>query len=678
MLTKNFTLGLIILLSGVLLSSCASLHLKDGKTAYGNLEYQDAIYHLEKGLSKKEDIDARRELASTYFNINEFQKAKEQYDLLIADNGASDDDRIRLGRTLMAIGNYDDAEDVFKGILSRNPANSTAQTLKSSCKNIGELKQDSSLWNVKPIVISDLMAVYSPVVQGNEMYLTGIDRKITNKDPYTGLSYTDLYKVSQEGDSWIIPTKVAGVNSKYHDGVASLSENGNTMVLTRSNYGTGSVLQGNNASVSTTQLYISEKDAEGNWSTPILLPFNDEKYMYAHPSLSKDGSQIVFASDQGGGFGGMDLWQVSKIDSTWGTPTNLGAVINTAANELFPTYVSADTLYFSSNGHTTLGGLDILYSVDHGNGWTGPFHLSYPLNSSKDDFGMTFTSSDKGYFSSDRSGQDALYSFEHFRPQIVLKGLVAHQKGNNPITGAAVLIKNLTDGTEELVYTDEVGMFEAALVPGKDYELRIEKDEFFAITEPITTKNILSNEELNRTFPMLEISNSDGDAADNGDGDGQGNSNDTGSGDGANNGSSNNNGSGNGSGDGDATNAGTGEENNPHKIPNILWDYNKWEIRPDAIPYLDNVVKLLKDNREYDIEIASHCDSRGSNPFNDELSQKRAKAVVDYLIKKGISRERLISKGYGKRHLLNNCVQGVECTEAQHQINRRTEFKVIE
>lgn len=660
---KHLAIGLAVLT----LASCASLNIKEGISAYKEYEMDDAITLLEKGLNKKEDTEGRRSLADAYFQTNQYDLAIAQYELLSVSTAATDADRIAHGKALMASERYEDAETIFSGILSRDPSNEVAQSLKSSCKRVNEYKQDSSLYEVAPLMISGVDLAYAPVKYKEGILFTGENAVSGPKDNYTGLAYTDLFYAAGSGHNFSTAQRLDGVNQKYHDGIACISADGNTMILTRSHYKRKNVLEGNDLEESTTQLYSSTKDEEGNWTAPEELSINDPNFMFAHPSLSEDGKTLYFSSNKSGGFGGMDIWKVEQLESgEWGTPMNLGSRVNSKGDEVFPSLKSADSLYFSSDAQQTIGGLDILYSVNRNGAWSEPNHLAYPLNTSRDDFGVLFVDGMSGYLSSDRSGLDQVYAFQIFEPSVVMSGVVTKKGSVEPLSNAKITIINKTDGTETIVMSDEVGMFEMPLITGKNYEVKVEKEGYFNITEQFDTKAIQSNKIIEQNFALLPLSNDENIADGSGQGTGSNNN-----GDGSQNGSDtgNNNGSGNQTGI---------NQNKPYEIPNINWDYNKYDIRPDAIPYLNYVVKLLKDNPNLRIEISSHCDSRGSDVFNDLLSQKRANEVVKYLVAKGVKRSMLISKGYGKRRLLNKCATGVECTEAEHQKNRRTEFLVIQ
>jgi len=643
---KRISVIIGILSIAMLMSSCASLYISSGKTAFDDMKYDESINLLEKGLSKKEDFAGRMSLARAYMGTSQYAKAAESYAIASVEPEMSDTDRIEYGKALMASENYTKAQEVFEAILVRDRGNEVVTALSSACKNIGSLKRDSALYSVKPLNIPGLRTIYSPMPYEDGILVSGEKVVSGAKDPYTGFSYTDLYYVKKDGSSWASPQAMTALNGNYHDGIACLSKDGKVMYFTRSNYD-GKRLDKDATNVNNTQIYYSNKSAEGNWSEPKALPFNDENFMFAHPSLSSDGSTLYFSSNKSGGFGGMDLYKSTLQETNWSSPVNLGANVNTTGNEVFPFYQNKDTLYFSSDSHTTIGGQDILYSVNRSGDWSKPYHMSYPMNSPNDDFGIVFTESgSKGYLSSNRMGADQIYEFEIFNPVLTLKGLVTGIEDVMPIGGAKITIMNLTDGTEEVIYSDENGEFAYPLQPGKNYRVKIEDDGHFAQTKEISTIGKTSSEEIPLIFEMKQLIVSNPVDIGNPNGSGTGGNLDK---------------------DGEFA----------YAVPNIYWDYNKWDIRPDAEPYLNQLVKLFKDNPNLKVEIRSHCDSRGSYPFNDELSQKRATAVVDYVISKGVKRSMMISKGMGERKLVNKCKDGVECSEEEHQKNRRTEFLVI-
>lgn len=633
-----------VLSISLLFSSCASLYINSGKTAYEEMNYNESIELLNKGLDKKEDFDGRMMLAESYMRTSQYSAAANSYGIASIEPKMTDKDRIEYGKALMADQKHDKALELFEAILSRDQGNKVVTSLASACRNINDLKSDSSLFTVSPLDLGSMKSIYAPIAYEEGMIVSGEKANSTSKDPYTGWSYTDLYYVKKEGDNWGSPKAITALNGNYHDGIAALPENGQTIYFTRSNYD-GSRLKADDNNVSNTQIFYSNKLNDGSWTEPKELPLNEDNAMFAHPTISPDGKTIFFSSDKQGGFGGMDIYMSTLNETNWSSPVNLGPNVNTSGDEVFPHLMSGDTLYFSSDSHTGIGGLDILYTVNRGGEWSQPYHLSYPINSASDDFGISFTESNKsGYLSSNRLGADRVYAFEMHNPDLMIEGLVVSKDEMLPLENAKITITNITDGTEEVIYPDENGEFSYKLQPGKNYKVKVEDDNYFAQSKDISTIGKTSSEKIPLVFEMEELIVSDtGNNQDKTDGNDKLNS------------------------DGEYT----------YAVPNIYWDYNKWDIRPDAEPYLNQLVDKFKNNPNLKVEIRSHCDCRGSHPFNDALSNKRAKAVVDYVIAKGVNRSMLISKGYGKRKLLNGCKIGVECTEAEHQENRRTEFIVL-
>lgn len=265
-----------------------------------------------------------------------------------------------------------------------------------------------------------------------------------------------------------------------------------------------------------------------------------------------------------------------------------------------------------------------------------------------------------GYFTSDRYGTDKIYSFAFDDTRVTLNGLVTGKDSMLPLGGVRVTIKNLTDGTEQMVITDGEGKFTAELIKGKDYQMIADLEGYFKQTEGINTKT--GENPINKVIEMSEVYITDQNGENGGNKGGE---------------NGGNNGGENGNNNGENNGGGKGKKYfGIYDISDIHWDYNKWDIRQDALPYLDNLAKVFRENPELKFELRSHTDCRGSFEYNDDLSSKRAKAAVDYLVKKGVPRSIIVSKGYGERELLNECSDGVFCTEELHEENRRTEFIV--
>ena len=471
----------------------------------------------------------------------------------------------------------------------------------------------------------------------------------------------------------------------------------------------------------------------GKWSNITSLPFNDKEYNTVHPSISVEGDILYFASNREGGAGGMDIWSVKKIGDEWSEPRNLGPSINTDSDEIFP-YVHADgTLYFASNGHVGFGGLDLFFSRP-GSEWTPATNLGAPFNSENDDFGFIIDRDKKnGYFSSSRNGgygTDDIYSFyvsgnldelfdEDNRPKVVREFtiLVSDNISSEMLEGASINYTNLDnlsitkaisggsdpdlqvpedENTNLLLRvpieeiglsgsTDFLGKFPVSLSTG-NYAFVIEKPGYQSRQILIDTEN--SEEEI---FVSLDkeivLANNNGSNINNGTNgidngtngtngiNPDGSIGSTGINDGTNNSNPNN-------GDSFGTTTGGGfsntiREGSVFQLPNIYYNFNDASIRPDAKVDLDALAGFLSQYPDVEIELSSHTDSRGGSRYNKKLSQKRAENAVSYLIREGLPSNRLIAVGYGEDAIRNHCTNGKECTEDEHQYNRRTEVKIL-
>jgi hypothetical protein len=307
----------------------------------------------------------------------------------------------------------------------------------------------------------------------------------------------------------------------------------------------------------------------------------------------------------------------------------MGPEINTPGKESFPYINDQDSsFFFSSDGHVGLGGLDIYKSKWNGSVWSKPENCKSPINSSTDDFAYGMAADRKtGYFSSNRNGSDGIFEWKAIppiEPHYITEGIVTDKKTGKPLAGVKVKFKNKDDDTEDFIMTDSTGSYTYELKPNKNYEIIASKDLYFVKKEKIFIPKSKKGDKINKdlSLDMIVI-------------------------------------------------------DKPIVIENIYYDLAKWDIRPEAGLELDKLVQFLRDNGKINIELSSHTDSRSSDAYNLSLSNKRAQSAVDYIISKGIDTARLKAKGYGEKKLLNKCRDGVECTEEEQQMNRRTEIKVI-
>ena len=370
------------------------------------------------------------------------------------------------------------------------------------------------------------------------------------------------------------------------------------------------------------------------WGEAEKLPFcTDTAIDYGHPTLSPDGTKLVFVMDGPYGKGKHDLFLSTyvKRSRTWSDPVNLGDAINTPSEELFPYFYNDTTLYFASDGHIGLGGLDIFVSYGGGTTWTKPKHLGYPLNSGGDDFGITLNEGgESGYFSSNRvkSRLDDIYSFSMTPLVFTLSGVVTDSASHKPIANAKVILINLKTKAKQEVTVDASGKYQYKLDKETDYEVYAEKRGYFASKSYIkSTKGFEYSADLIQDLVLAPPT---------------------------------------------------------VVLRGVFYDIDKWDLRPESVKTLDSVVEVLNTYPYIVVELGSHTDCRASEAHNDTLSQRRSESVVNYLIQHGIDKERLVAKGYGEHQLVNNCGcnlhdndTGIHCTEEEHQANRRTTLTVL-
>ena len=645
-----YTLTALILLSG-----CgAEQAMKKGDKFYALGEYYDAATQYRKAYSqtpaKERTLRGQRALkmAECYRRINYTQKAISAYNNAIRYKQTDSLTHLHLAQQLMKNGSYKEAAKQFQTVLDSLPGHPLALVGLRSAQQAPTWKKAGSDYTVKrENLFNSRRADYSPMLNGednNQLFFTST-RNQAKGDEYSGITGTknaDIF-VSTKDDKgkWQRPEVIdTELNTDYDEGACSFSPDGRTMYLTQCK---------TDPSYPRYATIVTSNRSDAAWSKATDLQISrDTLSAFAHPAVSPDGQWLYFTSDMPGGMGGYDIWRVRLTTSGVGGVENLGAPVNTPGDEMFPTFRPNGDLYFSSNGHEGMGGLDIYIARVKDNISSGYtiVHPGYPLNSQGDDFGMTFEGlKNQGFFSSNRGdgkGWDHIYSF--YNPEIIqtVKGWVYEKDGYELPAAQVYMIGN--DGTNLKLSVKGDGSFTQEIKAGVDYVFLGTCKGFLNHQEQLRVEPVKKSEEYVLQFPLANIMA-------------------------------------------------------PVLIDNIFYDFDKATLRPESKEALDQLVKLLEENPNVTIELSAHTDYRGSSEYNKRLSQRRAESVIRYLIEHGIAADRLTPVGYGKEtpkiirrkltekypFLKENDVlteeyiktMGEEEQELCNQLNRRTEFRVL-
>ena len=640
----NATLKFAMFLFVMVLISC-STEKKASKT-FERGQFQSTIELYQGVLSKDpNNAEANFFVAESYRLSNRPQEAAPYYEKAIARGLKNDSIHLNYAYALKSNGKYNEARVQLEQQVK------VAKTEKYQLRGETELANLSTLENIRSKEnfyrvknLSDIntpAAEFAPVYNDGDLYFTS-SRHNGKIYKATGTPFTNIYKVKTQGakiDTTTISELDNLINTyNINEGTLTFSPDGKTMVFARGN-------SGKRKGTADVNLYISSNRREG-WSEPRMLNVNNPGYWDSTPAFSRDGSTLYFASNRPGGYGGTDIYSAKRNSrGRFYRVKNLGPEINSAGNEMFPFIADDGSMYFSSDGHSSFGGLD-LFVAKRRNGKTEIENLGEPVNSTADDFGMYLFKADRGFFTSNRSGgrgDDDIYTFVNEDPDLkivnyYLQGVtMTHDDKNELIVLPRVEVKLLDHegNTIDETITEDDGKFLFRVYEHERYNLvgekRGGKDQYLITRAQFTTvgksinrdtlKNLVTNVKFDTLLVLEKI-----------------------------------------------------EKNKIFVLENIYYDLDKSDIRDDAARELDKLVTILEDNPELKIELSSHTDTRADDDYNLKLSQRRAKSAVEYIISQGIASNRLTAKGYGESRLIVADAQ----TEEEHQVNRRTEFKILE
>jgi outer membrane protein OmpA-like peptidoglycan-associated protein/tetratricopeptide (TPR) repeat protein len=617
--------------------------LQKGDKKYDNYAYIDAIkiYEriAEKGYKNEEMF---RKLGNAYYFNSEYDSAAQWYDELFILNSDQDPEYYyRYAQTVKALGNYTKAQNLMTEFARRASNDRRAQLFSANTDYLTEIRQNSGRYHITDAGINTEYSEYGGAFFDNKFVFT-TDRDTgtigQRKFQWTGKFFSNLVSAEVKSDGGFgEPVKFnSAINSKYNEASAVFTQDGKTMYFTRNNFIKGSKGKSKDNIV---LLKIYQATFDGlKWSDVKELPFNSNDYSVAHPALSPDDKMLYFASDMPGTKGQSDIWRVKILpEGKFGTPENLGEAINTEGKETFPFISDDNEIYFASDGHPGLGGLDIFAAKITKDSFGKVHNVGEPVNSSFDDFAYIIDSASRnGFFSSNRDtgkGLDDIYRFIEIKKiecEQKQEGIIRDQDTNLPLADVKVTLYDHNMVEVRSVYTDTDGLYSFGTVAcGSVYHIRAQKREYETVEEVevtpevtgITHVPIVLGKRVVKIEPGTDLAHP--------------------------------------------------------RILNIItiyFDLDKSDIRQQAAYELEKILAVMQEYPNMKVDVRSHTDSRQTHAYNQKLSDRRAKSTIAWLVSKGIDPKRLTGRGYGETQLVNGCADNVECTEEQHQMNRRSQF----
>lgn len=694
---------------------------KKGDSFFDQLAFKYATMVYQKALKYKNDAAVKLRLAESFKNMNDPDETAYWYGLVSASGQNIEGEHLLYyAQALNETGEFALSKNYYKAYQEYVSEDRRAANQILGINQNEEFYKDSAYYVLKNVPFNSEYSDFGPAFYNGKVVFSSsrkpnlLSRVFESKYKWDNSYFLDLYQSSIEDAN--VTTFANKFNTEYHEGPISFYNQGNGFIFTRNNYYKGRSGE-NSEGVNLLKLFQVDKKDNGNWKKPASLPFNDDEYSVGHPTISEDGKILYFASDMPGGFGLSDIYVSYYQDNKWSEPMNLGPSINTEGDEMFPFLEDSSTLYFSSNGHVGLGGLDV-FKVELMGDASEVENLGYPINTLRDDFGFIIRNNAEngyeGYLSSNRQngkGGDDIYYFTFNPPRyvelkgivvdkrsksllpnavvklttiegtaldsvishedgsfsffveyehgykldafkydyitdhketyigtedpddfivleldkewLVVKGVIKDKNSNEPLVSSKIIVKERKSGKEFGILTSEDGKYSFKAERNTGYDFLVSKYKFFSAVDSVDT-HIDQSIDLVKDFSLEAI-----------------------------------------------------EIGKSISLEDILFDLNKWDIRPDAARVLDDFVLTLKANPFIIVELGTHTDSRGSDNYNLNLSNQRAASSVNYIVNHGIADNRIEYRGYGETELLNECDDGITCTDEQHDINRRAEFKVL-
>ena len=626
-------------------------HAQERLVSKGNEKYEEYSFSpaidiykkvLDKGFVSAEVL---KKLGNAYYYNADYQEAAVAFQRLTEEfpQEMTAEDYFKYAQALKSLGKYPLSDTIMDKFFAITADGRGTNKIESKEDYLAEIEKNSGRYEMAPFPHNTVYSEFAPSFY-REGLIFSSDRDTGNfaryRHTWNAKDFLDLYRVGSDSISRDNVTKLGeNINTRLHESTSVTTKNGQTLYFTRNNFVEGKSVKDDQGMVRLRIFRAQWRD--GIWTDIEDLPFNSDSYSVANPALSPDEKTLYFVSDMPGTFGASDIFMVTiNDDGTFGSPTNLGPNINTSARETFPFVTSGEILYFSSDGHPGLGGLDIFGSKIKRQDFTGNvMNIGRPANSPFDDFTYIINEETRrGYLASNREsglGADDIYTFLETRPLVFdciqkVTGTVRDKISNEVLVGATV--KVIDENNEEIMttITDSDGQYRLELDCNQGNFVRALMEGYTPFEEYIG----VSDGKPKIIDFYLER---------------------------------------------DLVTAGFGDDlAKLLQLSTIYFDFDKYNIRKDSEIEVQKVIAAMEKYPSLKIKVNSHTDSRGPASYNLWLSQKRAESTVDYMVSKGIARDRLVSEGFGESKLLNECADGVPCSSEKHDLNRRSEFIIFE
>ncbi len=616
--------------------------MNSGDKKFDGYAYIDAIKTYERVAKKGyKSEELFKKLGDAYYFNSEFENAAKWYGEMFAMNPSpAAEYYYRYAQCLKSIGETDKANKILDEFNAKYKNDSRGILYRNDRNYLDQIKANSGRYKIEGAGINSKYSDYGSFIYDNKIYFASA-RDTGNfsqrKHKWTGEYFTNIYNANLDAETGM-PSKVnkikSELNGRFHEATPVFTKDGKTVYFTRNNYVDGK--KGKDANKITLVKIYKATLQDGKWKNITPLPFTSDNYSTAHPSLSPDEKTLYFASDMPGSVGQSDIYKVNINEGNFDTPQNLGKVINTEGKETFPYVTNENEIYFSSDGHPGLGGLDVFVGQIENNGTISDIqNLGNDINSPQDDFAYIIDPvTRKGYFSSNKDGglgSDDIYSFLETRRLKCLQeleGVITDAQTGEILPDSKVTLYENMEIKNSLA-ADFQGKYKFSVECGKTYYVRAEKPEYstkeVSITIPKTTGKTNLPIALERSICKVAIGDDLGKC---------------------------------------------------FGIKMIYFDLDKSNIRTEAALDLEKILDVLNQFPTMKLDIRSHTDSRASFKYNEALSDRRAKSTIEWLVQNGVAKNRLTGRGYGEKQLVNRCSDNVKCTEEEHQMNRRSEFIV--